>query len=111
MSRSVWPYEPTVQLVRCPFSQILVMFWDVNPILWLCEVLSCTFTFFCIIELFCLVFSERVARRVMISGVWPSSYVLYVLCFRLLQGLFVRLLAWKWSVFRGNSVRFVPEFR
>jgi len=28
-----------------------------------------------------------------------------------LQGFIVRLLAWKRSVFRGNSVRFIPEIR
>ena len=45
------------------------------------------------------------------SGVWPLSYVLNVLRFVVLQGLIVRLLAEKRSVFRGGSVRFVPEFK
>ena len=65
----------------------LVMFWDVNPILRLCEPLSCIFYCFCINELLCLVYSERVARRVMNSGVWPSSYVLNVYASVDLQGL------------------------
>ena len=56
----------------------LVMFWDVNPILRLCEPLSCIFYCFCINDLLCLVYSERVARRVMNSGVWPLSCVLNV---------------------------------
>jgi len=29
--------------------------------------------------------------------------------FHLLHGFIVRLLAWKWSVFRENSVRFAPK--
>jgi len=52
-----------------------------------------------------------VARRVMNSGVWPLSYVLYVYASVNLQGLIVRRLAWKRSVLRGNSVRFIPEFK
>jgi len=75
------------------------------------EPLSCTFYFFCINELFCLVYSERVARRVMNSGVCPLSYVLYVYASVNLQGFIVKRLAWKRSVFRGNSVRFIPEFK
>ena len=89
----------------------LVMFWDVNPILRLCEPLSCIFYFFCINELLYLVHYERVAHRVMNSGVWPLSYVLCVYAFVDLQGLIVRRLAWKRSVFRENYVRFVPEFK
>jgi len=69
------------------------MFWDVNPILQLCEPLSSTFYFFCINELFCLVYSKRVARRVINSGVWPLSYVLYVYASVNLQGFIVRRLA------------------
>ena len=89
----------------------LVMFWDVNPILRLCEPLSCIFYCFSINELLCLVYSERVARRVMNSGVWPLSYVLNVYASVDLQGLIVRRLAWERSVFRGDSVRFVPKFK
>jgi len=39
------------------------------------------------------------------------EYILYVYASVHLQGLVVRRLAWKWSVFRGNSARFVPEIR
>ena len=39
------------------------------------------------------------------------EYILYVYASVHLQGLDVRRLAWKWSVFRGNSARFVPEIR
>ena len=99
-----------MQLARCSFSQILVMFWDVNPILRLCELMSCTFYFFCINELFNLVYSGRLARRVMNFGMWPLSYVLYVYTSVNLQGLIVRRLAWKRSVLRGNFVHFIPEF-
>jgi len=28
-----------------------------------------------------------------------------------MQGFIVRLLAWKWLVFSGNSVRFTPEVK
>ena len=62
MSRSVWPNEPTIQLARCPCGQSLAAFWHVNPILQLCEPLSCTFYFFYINELFYLAYAERVAR-------------------------------------------------
>ena len=110
MSRSVWLYEPTIQSVRCLLIEVGYV-WDVNPILRLCEPLSCIFYCFCINELLCLVYSERVARRVMNSGVWPLSYVLNVYASVDLQGLIVRRLAWERSVFRGSSVRFVPEFK
>jgi len=30
MSRSVWPCEPTIYLLRCLYSELAV-FWDVNP--------------------------------------------------------------------------------
>jgi len=67
--------------------------------------------FFYINELFCLVYSERVARRVMKFGMWPLSFVLYVYASVNLQGLIVRHLAWKRSVFRRNSICFIPEFK
>jgi len=89
----------------------LVVFWNVTPVLRLCEPLSYIFNFFFIHE-FNLVVVLRASdslrcelRRVAVE------YILYVCASVVLQGLVIRRLDWKRSVFRGNSVRFVPEFR
>ena len=45
-----------------------------------CDPLSCTFYFFSVIELYCLVFSGCAAARVVISGLKPLSYEYLFMC-------------------------------
>ena len=59
------------------------LFWDVTPVLRMYDPLSCIFHFLAIIKLMEWSHFGRVARRVVVSGVWPLSLILppFVLSF------------------------------
>jgi len=51
------------------------LFWDVTPVLRMCDPLSCIFYVFATIDLMKGFYSGCVAHRVVISDMWPLSLI------------------------------------